>query len=360
MSSVKAMQAPIRVVLTGGGTAGHVMPHIDLLEGLRKRGVETIYIGSNGIEKKIVADHRVPFYEIKAGKLRRYLSFQNLFDIFKVIFGFLQSVWLLWRLKPKLVFSKGGFVSVPVCVAARFLRIPVLSHESDLTPGLANRIIERFANRILYAFPDTAKYLRAKQNRLVGIPVRQELARGSREQAAELCHFQGALPTLLVMGGSLGAQRINEALLAILPDLIQRFHVIHICGQGKKISFEHPHYCSFEFLGTDLKHILALADFVVSRAGANSIFEFLALRKPMLLIPLEKGSRGDQIVNAECFSRLGLARTLREQALTPISLLNEIEALVANADRMRAEQAQTKWGENANETIIEEIINLGA
>ncbi|SME87735.1 undecaprenyldiphospho-muramoylpentapeptide beta-N-acetylglucosaminyltransferase [Pseudobacteriovorax antillogorgiicola] len=324
-----------KIVLTGGGTAGHVMPHIAMLPRYAKQGIEVHYIGSKGIEKKLMSSHeRVVFHQISAGKLRRYISLQNLIDVFKVAWGTIQSFFILAMIRPQLVFSKGGFVSVPVAVSAWLLRIPVYSHESDLTPGLANKIIKPFAQMIFYSFPDTKKYLDPSKSRLVGLPIREDLKKGDAHRGAVFCGLSDQEPTVLVMGGSLGAQRINEALEEILPDLVIRFQVIHITGQGKGLNFQHPKYKSFEFVGPELKDIFALSDFVVSRAGANSIFEFLALKKPMLLIPLEIGSRGDQVDNAKCFAKHGVARVLRETELSGPALKQAIESLDQGRSQM--------------------------
>lgn len=319
----------IKIVLTGGGTAGHVMPHIALLPYLKQQGWTPIYIGSKGIEKNLIARYQLPFFEIRVGKLRRYLSWENVTDIFRLMIGLIQSCYFLFKIKPQIVYSKGGFVSVPVAVAAKMLRIPVVTHESDLTPGLANRIIARFSNVILYSFPETGKYLNKYSAKLVGIPVRQDLLTGDASLGKKLCgfSFDSELPTILVMGGSLGAQRINDALAKALPELVKSYGVIHITGKGKGIAtyFSHPNYKSFEFLNEELKDILAAADVVISRSGANSIFEFLRLAKPMILIPLEIGSRGDQVDNARCFHEYGFAAVIREADLSEQKLLSVIE-----------------------------------
>lgn len=335
--------AKTRIALTGGGTAGHVMPHLALLPEFRNANWDVFYIGSAGIERDLMAKANVRFHTIAVGKLRRYMSWQNVMDIFRVLKGLLQALIILRREKPQLVFSKGGFVSVPVAVAAFLLRIPVVSHESDFTPGLANRIIARFAQLIMYCFPETEKYLKRYHALFTGLPVRRELLSGSREEGFKLCGFSatGNLPVILVMGGSQGAQNINTALESILPQLVQKFRVVHLTGKGKSLSYQNSRYKSFEFLNEELKHIFAIADFVVSRSGANSIFEFLALQKPMLLIPLVHGSRGDQVDNARSFSTKGWATTLLEKDLTPESFMTAIGQLQTNADQMKAEQAKS-------------------
>jgi UDP-N-acetylglucosamine--N-acetylmuramyl-(pentapeptide) pyrophosphoryl-undecaprenol N-acetylglucosamine transferase len=347
---------PLTVCLTGGGTAGHVTPHFALLPGIRQRGWRVFYIGSRGLEQPLVEAQGIEFKAVATGKLRRYLSVKNLVDLFKVGVGCLQAFWILLRRRPDAVFSKGGFVAVPVAWAAWALRIPVVSHESDVTPGLANKLIAPMAKQLLYTFPETAKYLgpRARGNaRHVGTPVRAELFEGSRERAVQLCGFdpQESLPTYLVMGGSQGAQRINEALRESLPWLLERARVVHLTGKGKGLGFTHPRYKSFEFVSGELKDLFALSDFVVSRAGANSLFEFLALKKPMLLIPLEQGSRGDQVVNAESFARNGWALVLREKDLTPAAFQVALGELGQKADALRRAQ-QGAGVDDAAERIL--------
>jgi UDP-N-acetylglucosamine--N-acetylmuramyl-(pentapeptide) pyrophosphoryl-undecaprenol N-acetylglucosamine transferase len=306
---------------------------------MRARGWNVFYVGSAGLERKLVEDQGVEFHAIATGKLRRYASWQNFLDIFKVGVGCLQAFWLLWRKRPDVLFSKGGFVAVPVAWAAWILRIPVISHESDVTPGLANRLIKPVARKLLYTFPETSKYLSSNAEQ-VGTPIRPQLFAGDTSTARELCGFSKAdLPTILVMGGSQGAQRINESLLAVLPWLVERAFVVHLTGAGKSIGFTHPNYKSFEFVSSEMKDLYALADFVISRAGANSLFEVLALRKPMLLIPLEQGSRGDQVINAASFERQGWARVLREKDLNPDSFKAAISDLMISGDTIRKAQS---------------------
>ena len=331
--------AAITVCLTGGGTAGHVTPHFALLPGMAARHWDSFYIGSAGLEKPLVEARGIPFFAISTGKLRRYLSFQNLLDLFKVVLGSLQAAIILLKRRPDVVFSKGGFVAVPVAVAAWVLRIPVVSHESDMTPGLANKLIAPLAKKIVFTFPDTKRHLPGSAEE-VGTPIRPELFEGVRARGLDFCGFSAEdLPTYLVMGGSQGAQRINDALKEALPTIVIRARVIHLTGAGKSIGFDHPRYKAFEFVRDEMKDVLAAADFVVSRAGANSIFEYLALKKPMLLIPLDLDqSRGDQIVNAEAFAKAGWAAVLREKDLTAATLLAAMARLESGADAMRIKQ----------------------
>lgn len=331
-----------KIVLTGGGTAGHVMPHLALLPLMRQRGWNVAYIGSSGIEKGIVTAAGIPFHQIATGKLRRYLSWQNITDLGRIVVGTLQAVFILLRLRPNIIFSKGGFVSVPVAVAGWLCRIPVVTHESDLSPGLATRIIQRFAVKVLYSFSETEAYLPMNKRQHVQTPVRSELITGDRDRGERFCGFSSEsrhLPTILIMGGSQGAQRINDMLLTLLPELVREYRIVHLTGKGKGLSFTHPNYRGFEFVGGELKDIFALADFVVSRAGANSVFELLSLRKPMLLIPLALATRGDQILNAESFAKRGWAHTLDEKTAQAQDLKAAIGRLVAAKVEMQRAQA---------------------
>lgn len=339
-----------RIVLTGGGTAGHVIPHLALLPYLRARQWEVTYIGSaHGIEKQLVTDADVPFRAIASGKLRRYFSLRNASDMVKVCIGIVQALWLLLRLRPHLVFSKGGYVSVPVVIAAALLRIRVVTHESDLSPGLATRVIARFATEVWTAFEETQVKARAVCR--VGIPIRDELRAGDANKGRLLCRFKNGRRTLLIMGGSLGSQRINNVVATIASELVHKYQVIHIIGAGNIPSLSHSRYRVFPFVNQDFTHLLRLADMVVSRAGANSIFEFLTLCKPMLLIPLAAGSRGDQIENAACFARQGFAHVLAEKDLNGTSLLTAIDKLEQDSDTIKAQQ-RTYCQQADNEKIV--------
>lgn len=343
----------IKVVLTGGGTAGHVMPHIAMIPAYRRHGWELFYVGSYGIEKSLVEKEGITFYPIQTGKLRRYLSLENFTDLFRIVWGFFQSVRILHFLKPDLVFSKGGFVSVPVAYAAWLLRIPVVSHESDLTPGLATKLLAPICRFVFYAFPDTAKYLAIKDKAEAGIPVRPRLFNGVKERGLTLCDFERGSPVLLVMGGSLGADRVNRALLEALPELVLHWQIIHLTGKGKSISFSHPRYKSFEYVNDGLEDIFAATDAVISRAGANSLFELKALRKPMLLIPLDIGSRGDQILNAESFVKQGWALVLSERTLTAHTLIEQLNRLRNQSESQVAMMSRAGAQDDGGESIIE-------
>ncbi|MBP6218001.1 MAG: undecaprenyldiphospho-muramoylpentapeptide beta-N-acetylglucosaminyltransferase [Oligoflexales bacterium] len=334
MPTTSIEPSQVRLVLTGGGTAGHVIPHIARLPALRQQGFDLLYIGSNGMEKNLIEAQGIPFRSISCGKLRRYLSKDNLIDLFKVVWGIVQSLSILIFCKKKqLVLSQGGYVSVPVAVAAWLLRIPVVTHESDASPGLATRILAKFSKKILCSFKEALPSLPKPISLYTGHPVREELHLGKKDKGFAFCSFDPSetRPVLLFMGGSLGAQLINEALLKALPELLKQYRVIHLTGKGKSLAFKDPGYKSFEFVGKELPDLFSITDYVIARAGANSIFEFLALEKPMLLIPLERGSRGDQILNAKIFQDHGWARVLREQDLSAEQLILDINTLKNSA-----------------------------
>ena len=325
-----------RIVLTGGGTAGHVMPNLALVPELQRQGWEISYIGShNGIEKELLAQTGIPYYGIATGKFRRYFSLQNFTDPFRVIRGLFDAAAILRKLRPDVVFSKGGFVSVPVTIGAWLNRIPVILHESDLTPGLANKLSLPFATTICATFPESLKHLPAKKGILTGNPIRSELLNGSREVGLAFCGFSAQRPVLAVMGGSLGSKVLNRMLRAILPQLLQDYQVVHICGKGNvEPDLEQPGYRQFEFIGAELPQVLAAADFCLSRAGANFIFELLALKKPTLLIPLSRAaSRGDQILNARSFEKQGFSMVLEEEELTESLLLERIHQLYREREK---------------------------
>lgn len=320
-----------RIILTGGGSAGHVTPNLALIPELRREGWDISYIGTaDGIERELITPTGIQYYSIAAGKLRRYRDIKNLTDPFRVLKGIGQAFAIIKRLRPSVIFSKGGFVAVPVVVGAWLNRVPVVAHESDLTPGLANRLSFTFVTKICATFPETIKYLPKKKGVLTGSPIRPELLRGNAQGGLREAGFAGSKPVLLVIGGSLGATHINEVLREALPDLLDEFDIIHICGKGKieQSLIDKSGYRQYEYVRAELADLLAAADLVVSRAGANFLFELLALKKPMLLIPLPKGSsRGDQILNAESFQKQGFSMVLADETLTAASLTEAVAEL---------------------------------
>ena len=353
-----------KIVLTGGGTAGHVTPNIALMPSLIEAGYCIEYIGSyNGIEKQLIEAENVPYHGISSGKLRRYLSAKNISDVFRVIKGIFQANKLLRKIKPDIVFSKGGFVSVPVVLAAGFRHIPVIIHESDMTPGLANRIAMKRATVVCCNFPETVKYLPAGKAVLTGSPIRQELLTGSKEAGLRLCGFNIDKPIVLVVGGSTGAKHVNDAIYDVLPELLKRYQVCHLCGKGKtEPKYDTlPGYKQFEYISEEMKDLFAMADVVVSRAGANSICELLVLKKPNLLIPLSaKASRGDQILNAKSFKEHGYSLILKEEELIKDGkiqgdiLLDRINEVYVNREQFIEKMAASKQADSIT-TIIELI-----
>lgn len=326
-----------RIVLTGGGTAGHVTPNIALLPSLQQLDYDIHYIGSyDGIEKQLLEEAGIAYHGIDTGKLRRYRSLKNLSDPFHVIHGLAEARKILKKLRPDVVFSKGGYVSVPVVLAASALKIPVICHESDLTPGLANKICMPRAWKVCCNFPETAQQLPADKAVVTGTPIRQELFTGDSDFARKFCGFTAHKPSILVTGGSLGSVNLNNAIRSILPDLLPDFQVIHLCGKGKldESLKDTPSYVQFEYISHEMKDLLAMADIVVSRAGANAICEILALKKPNLLIPLSKNaSRGDQILNARSFESQGFSVVLEEEELNDDLLLGTIHSLYYTKDK---------------------------
>lgn len=323
-----------KIVMTGGGTAGHVTPNIALMPSLQKAGYEISYIGSkDGIEKGLIEDQKIPYYGISSGKLRRYHSWKNFSDPFKVMKGFFEARQIMARIKPDVVFSKGGFVSVPVILAAKTKGIPAIIHESDLTPGLANKLAIPAATKVCCNFPETVPYLPAGKAVLTGSPIRQELLHGSRAKGKEFCHFTKDLPVLMIMGGSIGSVYINNAIRGCLDDLLKEFQIIHLCGKGnlEESLTNKEGYAQFEYVSDNLPDLFAAADLMIARAGANSICEILALRKPNILIPLGKNaSRGDQILNANSFAKQGFSVVLEEENVTSESLKTTITDVMAN------------------------------
>lgn len=322
-----------KIVLTGGGTAGHVTPNIALLPGLQELGYEVHYIGSyEGIESRLIADFDIPYYGISTGKFRRYLDPKNFSDPFRVIKGYTEARRILKELKPDIVFSKGGYVSVPVVRAAASLKIPCIIHESDMTPGLANKLCIPVARKVCCNFPETMQYLPKDKAVLTGSPIREELSKGNKIAALDLCGFDANIPVIMVIGGSLGAANVNKAVRDALPELLKDFQVVHICGKDKidNMLLTTKGYKQFEYVKAELKDIFAMADVVISRAGANAICELLALQKPNLLIPLMAGSRGDQILNAKSFESQGYSKVLMEDDITTQLLVDSVHELYFN------------------------------
>lgn len=349
------------IILTGGGTAGHVTPNLALIPSLKESGYDIHYIGSyNGIERKLIEGSGIPYDGISSGKLRRYFDLKNFTDPFRVIKGYGEALKLIKKYKPDVLFSKGGFVAVPVVLAAKHYHIPTIIHESDMTPGLANKLCIPSARKVCCNFPETLKYLPKDKAVLTGSPIRAELLKGDRMAGLQYTNLSAAKPIILVIGGSLGSVKVNTAVRHILPRLLEKFQVIHICGKGNldESLIGTPGYVQYEYVDSPLKHLFAAADMIISRAGANSICEILALRKPNVLIPLSAdASRGDQILNANSFAKQGFSAVLEEEKLTDDTLYETVVNTYENRRRF-IEAMETSHLNNAVETIknlIEEV-----
>lgn len=350
------------IVLTGGGSSGHVTPNIALLPGLKRAGYSIYYIGSkNGIEKQLIEREGIPYLSINTGKLRRYFDMKNFTDAFRVVDGFRQAFVQLGKLKPSIVFSKGGFVSCPVVWAAWLRRIPVVIHESDITPGLTNRLSMPFASRVCYTFPESEPHIPADKGVRTGMPIRENLHEGNRSRGRSICGFKDAKPVIVVIGGSLGSEKINGIVRSVLDILLKDFNICHICGKGNvKTELQNkPGYRQFEYVSEEQPHIFSLADMVVSRAGATVLFELLALRKPNLLIPLSKAaSRGDQILNAASFEKQGYSMVMQEEGLDQESFIAAVRELHSTEGKYR--EKMKECGANSGVTsvinILEEVV----
>ena len=347
-----------RIILTGGGTAGHVTPNIALLPRLKELEYDIHYIGSyNGMEKELIEQFGIPYHGISSGKLRRYFSLQNFTDPFRVIHGFSEANKLIKILKPDVIFSKGGFVSVPVVLAGKKCHVPTIIHESDMTPGLANKISIPSATKVCCNFPETVVHLPADKAVLTGSPIRQELLTGDKEKALKFTGLTDKKPVILVVGGSLGAVAVNEAVRRVLPELLKDFQIIHLCGRNKiDPSLNNiDGYVQYEYIKDELKDLFALSDIVISRAGANAICELLALHKPNLLIPLSaNASRGDQILNARSFERQGFSVVLEEEEITDEIFLCSVRDLYAEREQYIETMAKSNQ-QDSIDTIIELI-----
>jgi UDP-N-acetylglucosamine--N-acetylmuramyl-(pentapeptide) pyrophosphoryl-undecaprenol N-acetylglucosamine transferase len=323
-----------RIVITGGGSAGHVTPNLALIPRLKELGFEVYYAGQKtGIEQRIISTTDVPYYGISAGKLRRYFDLRNILDIFRIVLGIVQSFIIIKKIKPDILFSKGGFVACPLVWACWILRVPVVIHESDITPGLANRLSAPCACHICVSFPDTLQALPARKATHTGIPIREVLIKGEKAKGKKICGFTDSKPIVLVIGGSLGAEYVNRIVRNSLNRLLLKFNVCHLCGRGRvdPALQGRSGYVQFEYLNKEMPHVYAMADITVSRAGATTLFEILELKKPNVLIPLSKKvSRGDQILNAESFRSQGFSHVIMEQDMDEKTLVEGIEKVYAN------------------------------
>lgn len=341
-----------RIILTGGGTAGHVTPNIALIPELEKRGYEIHYIGSRtGIEKELIANFDIPYYGISSGKLRRYFDVKNFTDPFRILKGYAEADKLTKKIRPDVVFSKGGFVTVPVVKAAKRRHVPCVLHESDISPGLANRLCISSAAAVCANFPETLEHLPEGRAFLTGSPIRAELFSGNRLTGLDFCGFTAGKPVILVIGGSLGSVRVNEAVREVLPQLLERYQIIHLCGKDKidETLQGMEGYVQYEYIQKELCDLLDAADIVISRAGANAICELLALHKPNILIPLSmEASRGDQILNAASFEKQGYSYVIREEELTSERLLEAVREV----DERKQDYKKTMAAANQQNAVV--------
>lgn len=349
-----------RIILTGGGTTGHVSVNLALIPKLLEQGYEIYYMGSKkGIENELIKPLKnVKYVSISTGKLRRYFSWDNFKDIFKVAWGIIQSIYQIFKIKPNVIFSKGGFVSVPVLIGAWINRVPSISHESDLTPGLANKIVQPFVKTLFTTFPETEKYIKSGKGKFLGPVIRQGLLNGDKQRLKKDLSINDDKKILLIMGGSLGAKVINQMVLENLEQLLKDFNIIHSCGKGEiNPSINKKGYYQFEYINENLNDVLAASDLVISRAGSNAIFEFLYSKIPMFLIPYEFGSRGDQIDNAKSFTKAGYAIMRMESKLDSKIFRDAIYELDSKKEEIKSKMSEFTFTDTL-EIILKEIDHI--
>ena len=304
----------ISIAFTGGGTGGHIYPGLAIASWMEKQYPYRIFwIGSGaGMDRDLVERAGLEFFGVPSGKLRRYFSLRNFSDVFKVLAGFFAARRILKKEKPSLLFSKGGFVSVPPCAAAKSLKIPVFTHESDYSPGLATRINTRFAEKIFLSYNESAAFFAgpaAAKLCVSGNPIREQFRTAEPDKGRAFLGLGNDERILLVLGGSLGSAEINDLVRACLPELTRHYTVVHQTGEGsEQVSGDVPRYKPFAYFRDELPHIIAAAELVLCRSGAGTIWECKSLKKPMVLIPLRgSGTRGDQVENARLFQKKGAA-----------------------------------------------------
>jgi UDP-N-acetylglucosamine--N-acetylmuramyl-(pentapeptide) pyrophosphoryl-undecaprenol N-acetylglucosamine transferase len=351
----------MHVLVTGGGSGGHVIPAIPVMEALRAQGDQVSFVGTtSGYEERLLEGVDVGYHGISSGKLRRYFSFENLKDVFKVLLGIVQAFFLVRRLRPDVIFSKGGFVAFPVVFAGWLRKVPVIGHESDFSPGLANRLSRPFVRTLCTSFPETRIPGFSGRVAHTGSPLRPEFLAADADRGRARFGLSTDRPVLVVIGGSLGARKLNEVVRAAVVPLTKRYAVVHICGPGNAEGLDQPGYCAVEFVSEGLADLLLAADIVISRAGANSLFELLTLGKLCLLVPLSAAaSRGDQIENARYAESRGYSLVIDESALRVETLMEGLIALERQADSYR-ERLATFERKDAVALLLDEISVLVA
>jgi UDP-N-acetylglucosamine--N-acetylmuramyl-(pentapeptide) pyrophosphoryl-undecaprenol N-acetylglucosamine transferase len=366
----------MKIVLTGGGTGGHLFPLIAVARKLREKfgeGAEIIFMGAKGeLEEKSMAQEGIAAKHILSGKRRRYFSLRNFLDIFKVPLGIIQSLWLLLWHMPDVVFSKGGYASVPVVLVAWLYRIPVLIHESDAVPGSANQLLAKFSRRVAVSYPSAEKYFPPNQVIITGNPVRSEVAQGDIHSARQMFNFTESKPVVFVLGGSQGSQIINRAVVKILPRILERTQVIHQTGEKNYDEVVHmaaeygikagrEGYVPVKFLDLEqMKNAFAVSNLVISRAGANSVSEIAANSKPAILIPLSNAANDHQRMNAYELARIGGAVVLEETNLGENILAEKMEMLLNNEDLQRtmSQKIHVFYHPDAAEKIVNGLVEL--
>lgn len=351
-----------KILFTGGGSGGHVTLNLGLIPLFLENGWQVVYIGSKtGIEKELVCKiSGVRYYAIETGKLRRYLSWENIKDMFKVPVGILQATKIIFKEKPDIVFSKGGFVSLPVVIGGFLNRRKIFMHESDVTPGLANKLSLPFVHKFFTTFIETKNYVKNKEKvEYVGPVLSDRLYNGDKERALDMLNFNTEKPIIMFVGGSLGAKSLNRAVEKNIEQLLEKYQVIHLCGKGQRCNIMAQGYKQYEFVDAELKDFMAASDVVISRSGSNAIFELWSLKKPMLLVPLPStSSRGEQSLNARSFEKQGFAEVLKDEDLEKTGLLlKAIDRVYEERKAMAQKMAESELKyTNVNE-LYEAIIN---
>ena len=351
-----------KILFTGGGSGGHVTLNLSLIPLFLQNGWQVVYIGSKtGIEKDLICKIQgVKYYAIETGKLRRYLSIENIKDMFKVPGGLLQATKIIFKEKPDIIFSKGGFVSLPVVIGGFLNGRKIFMHESDVTPGLANKLSLPFVHKFFTTFIETIDYVKNPQKvAYVGPVLSDRLYNGKKERALDILNFNSDKPIVMFVGGSLGAKSINRAVEKNIEQLLAKYQIIHICGKGQRSPILAEGYKQFEFVDAELKDFMVAADVVVSRSGSNAIFELWSLRKPMLLIPLPStSSRGEQSLNARSFEKQGFALVIKDEDLdAPNLLLESIDKVYENRGEMIEKMENSELKHTSATELFREIID---
>ncbi len=369
----------MKIVFTGGGSGGHFYPIIAVAEELNRLidqekliGVNLYYFSNDPFDKRLLFENGISFEKVEAGKLRRYFSIWNLFDLFKVLFGVLRAIWKVYRLYPDVIFSKGGYASFPTIVAARLLAIPVVIHESDSVPGRTNIWASKFAIRVAISFAEAAKYFPQEKVAVTGVPIRKALLSTISFGAKEYLKLSADLPLILILGGSQGSQNINDIVLEILPQLVQKYQIIHQTGKNNfedvkdrsqvilnKVP-EKDRYKCYDLLNeAALRMSAGISTLVISRAG-STIFEIAQWGVPSILVPLASSSEDHQRKNAFAYARTGAAQVLEENNLAPHILFSEIERLMENKEMQEEMRRKAKAfaKPEAAKKIAREIINI--